>query len=209
MYWLIKLNMVVVPRLLKDFEIPFEEVVSGGQEGPNPVAKNLTLLSEKVASSDAAMKIGLANDGDADRFGVVDEKGNFVDANEVILLTAYHLAKNKGLEGANQATSTQVDALAEKFNLQSMRTPVGFKFIGEEIIDLRKDGKDILVAGEESGGLTVQGHIPEKDGIIAIMLMADLVATEKKPLSQILADAKAFSGKISSSIIKSFFSFSK
>jgi len=188
----------VMPKLLDDYKIPYEEVKSSGQEGPNPVSKNLKVLKNKIKDAKGDLKVGISNDGDADRFGVVDEKGNFINANDVILLTAYHLAKNKGLRGSiirSQGTSMQVDCIADKYNLGMIETPVGFKFIGEDIIDLRKDGKDILVAGEESGGLTVNGHIPEKDGILAVSLILDLVATEKKPLSEILADVKAGLGK--------------
>ena len=75
--------------------------------------------------------------------------------------------------------------------MKTINVLTGFKYIGEDIIELREEGKDILVAGEESGGLTINGHIPEKDGIIAISLIMDLVATEKKPISEILKDLKS------------------
>lgn len=182
-----------VPRLLKEKGVEYVQVKSSGQEGPNPTDENLGMLKSEVAKSKNMLRIGLANDGDADRFGVVDENGNFVNANDVILLTGYHLAKNKGRKGAvirSQATSMQLDRLADIYGLKKFETPVGFKYIAEEIEKLRKDGEDILVAGEESGGLTVNGHIPEKDGIMAIALMMDLVATEGKPISEILADVK-------------------
>ena len=183
----------VVPRLLKANGIKYNEIKSEGQKGPNPTDENLTLLKSEIVKSNNPLRIGLANDGDADRFGIVDEKGNFINANDVILLTGYHLAKNKGKSGAvirSQATSMQLDQLADNYGLQKFETPVGFKYIAEDILDLRKEGKDILVAGEESGGLTVNSHIPEKDGIIAISLMMDLVATEKKPISEILKNVK-------------------
>ena len=183
----------VVPRLRKANGIKYNEIKSEGQKGPNPTDENLTLLKSEIAKSNNPLRIGLANDGDADRFGIVDEKGNFINANDVILLTGYHLAKNKGKSGAvirSQATSMQLDQLADNYGLQKFETPVGFKYIAEDILDLRKEGKDILVAGEESGGLTVNSHIPEKDGIIAISLMMDLVATEKKPISEILKNVK-------------------
>lgn len=182
-----------VPRLLKEKGIKFVNVESKGQEGPNPTDANLGELKSQLAGSNDALKIGLANDGDADRFGVVDENGNFINANDVILLTGYHLAKNKGRTGAvirSQATSMQLDRLADIYGLKKFETPVGFKYIAEEIEDLRRNGEDILVAGEESGGLTVNDHIPEKDGIIAISLMMDLVATEGKPISEILKNVK-------------------
>lgn len=183
----------VFPRLMKDKGIKIKEIDSGFKKGPNPVAANLVELAGKVKSDKSDLVIGLANDGDADRFGIVDEKGNFVTPNEVLLLTAYHLNKNKGLSGAivrSQATSAMLDQFAKAQGIKLFQTPVGFKYIGEVILDERKAGRDVLVAGEESGGLTVAGHIPEKDGILAISLMLDLMAAEKKPISEILKDAK-------------------
>ena len=185
----------VFPRLMKDNGIKNLTVVDSGKKtGPNPTAANLKDLGELVKNNRSKLVIGLANDGDADRFGVVDENGKFITPNDVILLTAYHLSKNKGLDGAiirSQATTGALDQFAMDRDIKVMQTPVGFKYIGEDIIKERAEGRDILVAGEESGGLTVTGHIPEKDGIIAISLMLDLMAAEKKPISEILKDAKA------------------
>ena len=177
----------VFPRLLSEYKIPHTLVKSGEKHGPNPTEGNLTELKSEVIENKAELKIGLANDGDADRFGIIDEKGNFVTPNDVILLVAHHLANNKGLSGdiiRSQATSSQLDLFAKNNGLNVIQTPVGFKYIGEDIIDIRKEGKDILVAGEESGGLTINGHIPEKDGVIALLTILDLMATEKKPLSE-------------------------
>ncbi|MCQ2739419.1 MAG: hypothetical protein MJ237_04240 [bacterium] len=187
-------GVYVLPKLLDDYHISYTNVVSGGQEGPNPTDANLSVLKSKLASDTSkGLKIGVANDGDADRFGIVDENGKFINPNDVILLTAYHLAKNKGRSGAvirSQATSMQLDRFADIYGLRKFETPVGFKYIAEDIEALRKNGEDVLVAGEESGGLTVNGHIPEKDGILAVLLMMDLVATENKPISQILKEVK-------------------
>ena len=183
----------VFPRLLKDYKIPLNDVNSGKKEGPNPTGANLVELKQELIKDDSKLKIGLANDGDADRFGIIDENGDFIEPNDVILLTAYHLSKNKGKTGhiiRSQATSSQIDIFAKNNGLDVIQTPVGFKFIGEDIIDLRKEGDDILVAGEESGGLTINNHIPEKDGIIALLLMTDLLATEQKGLSEILKTIK-------------------
>lgn len=183
----------VMPKLLKHHDIPFVEVHSKGQKGPNPTDENLKVLENYLSKNDNKMAIGIANDGDADRFGIVDENGNFIDANDVILLTAYHLIKNKNRTGAivrSQATSKNVDEIAKMYDSKLVETPVGFKYIAEDILDERKAGGDILVAGEESGGLTVNRHIPEKDGIVALSLMLDLVASEGKPISEILKDVK-------------------
>ena len=183
----------VLPQLLKDYGIKSDIVNSGEKEGPNPTGANLKELKENVIKDKSPLKIGLANDGDADRFGIVDENGTFIEPNDVILLTAYHLAENKGIKGdivRSQATSSQLDHFAKNHGLNVIETPVGFKYIGEDILELRKHGGDILVAGEESGGLTINSHIPEKDGVIALLLMLDLVATEGKPLSEILKQVK-------------------
>ena len=186
----------VVPKMMKDFGIDITEIKTKAEdiEGPDPVEKNLALLKQEVLEDESELKIGLSNDGDSDRFGVMDSDGNFLTPNEVIFLTAYHLHKNKGKEGAlvrSQVTTSMLDEYANANGLKTVVTPVGFKFLAEEIINARENGSDAIVAGEESGGLTVSGHIPEKDGIIAILLMADLMATEKKPLKQIYNDIMA------------------
>ena len=186
----------VVPKMMKDFGIDITEIKTKAEdiEGPDPVEKNLALLKQEVLEDESELKIGLSNDGDSDRFGVMDSDGNFLTPNEVIFLTAYHLHKNKGKDGAlvrSQVTTSLLDDYANANGLETVVTPVGFKFLAEEIINARENGSDAIVAGEESGGLTVAGHIPEKDGIIAILLMADLMATEKKPLRQIYNDILA------------------
>ncbi len=183
----------VFPKLLNDYDIPVSIIDSGKKEGPNPTAENLSELKEALRNDSTQFKIGLANDGDADRFGIVDENGEFITPNDVILLTAHHLANNKGLNGdiiRSQATTSQLDLFAQRNGVNIVQTPVGFKYIAEDIIQEREKGKDILVAGEESGGLTINGHIPEKDGIIALLMMLDLMATEQKPISQILKEVK-------------------
>ena len=187
----------VFPELLRDNGIPYTVIHSDDKEGPNPTDANLSELKKTVRNDRARMRVGLANDGDADRFGVVDENGNFISPNDVILLVAHHLAKNKGLKGdiiRSQATSSELDIFAQNNDLNVIQTPVGFKYIGEDIINNRKQGKDILVAGEESGGLTINGHIPEKDGIMALLMILDLMAYENKPVSQILRNIKRASG---------------
>lgn len=187
----------VLPRLFSEKAIPFNKFSPAGREleGPNPEAKNLVPLMKRVQASSSKLAIGIANDGDADRFGVVDRDGTFITPNDVILLAAYHLNKHKGKQGAivkSQTTSTLLDSFAKTQGLETHTTPVGFKYVGEDIIKIREQKKsDILIAGEESGGLTVPNHIPEKDGIIAVMLLTDLMATEQKPLGEILKEIKS------------------
>src|SRR5215469_5985127 len=155
-----------------------------GGHHPEPNAENMAAVSKFVRSGKA--QIGLGLDGDADRFGVVDKSGTWLTPNQILTLTFYHLKKNRGWTGAVVRTvpsSHQVDAVAKLFGVKVHETPVGFKYIGALM-----ESEPIIVGGEESGGLSVKGHVPEKDGILACLLMAELVATEKKSLGQILAD---------------------
>lgn len=184
----------VLPKLLKENKIDCREIESTGQIGPNPTKENLKELSLRVKNSQNPLTVGFSNDGDADRFGVIDENGNFVSTNDVLLLATYHLIKNKNMDGIvlrSHSTSSQLDEIAKWYNKSIVVTPVGFKYIGEKILDLRNQNKDILIAGEESGGLTINSHVPEKDGILANLIIADLIASENKPLSQILGEIKS------------------
>ena len=155
-----------------------------GGHHPEPNAENMADVSKFVRSGKA--QIGLGLDGDADRFGIVDKDGTWLTPNQVLTLALYHLKKNRGWTGAVVRTvpsSHQVDAVAELFGVKVYETPVGFKYIGALM-----ESEPIIVGGEESGGLSVKGHVPEKDGILACLLMAELVATEKKSLGQILKE---------------------
>ena len=155
-----------------------------GGHHPEPNAANMADVSKFVRSGKA--QIGLGLDGDADRFGIVDKDGTWLTRNQVLTLSLYHLKKNRGWTGAVVRTvpsSHQVDAVAELFGVKVYETPVGFKYIGALM-----ESEPIIVGGEESGGLSVKGHVPEKDGILACLLMAELVATEKKSLGQILKE---------------------
>lgn len=186
------------PKLMENNGIKIAKTLDTKAMGPNPVEENLQNLANEVVKSDKLLKVGLATDGDSDRFGIIDENGNFINANDVILLIAYHQIKNGGIKDGtiirNHATSGRIDKLAnyfnqkEGYNIQVEQTPVGFKFLGDKILELEEEGKQVIVAGEESGGLTIGGHIPEKDGFIAISKIAELMAAEKKPIGQILTD---------------------
>jgi phosphoglucomutase len=153
-----------------------------GGHHPEPNAEGMADVSKFVRSGKAQMGLGV--DGDADRFGIVDKDGTWLTPNQILALALYHLKKNRGWTGAVVRTvpsSHQVDAVAELLGVKVHETPVGFKYIGALM-----ESEPIIVGGEESGGLSVKGHVPEKDGILACLLMAELVATEKKSLGQIL-----------------------
>ncbi|AJF06360.1 phosphoglucomutase/phosphomannomutase family protein [Geoalkalibacter subterraneus] len=129
--------------------------------------------------------LGLATDGDADRYGVIDGDGTYIEPNYILpLLYDYMLRRGKRGDAARSvATSHFLDAVARHHGQKVLETSVGFKFIGEYI----RDDK-ILIGGEESAGLTVQGHVPDKDGILACLLIAEMVAVEGKSLSALLSD---------------------
>jgi len=154
------------------------DVLFGGR-APEPSPESLTELAQVVAKKRLAL--GLACDGDGDRFGVIDAGGRWIPANEVLALALEHLVANRGMKGKvarTVMTSHFVDAVAKSHGLEARETPVGFKFIG----DLLRTGQFVL-GGEESGGLSIRGHVPDKDGLLACLLMLELVACERKPLS--------------------------
>ena len=162
----------------------WRDVLFGGGM-PEPKATQLAELVEAVKKDGA--DLGLATDGDSDRFGIVDEKGNVLTPNTILLLLARHLIKNKGKTGAivrTVATTHLLDNLAAKYGVELYETAVGFKYVGEKMRETQ-----VLIGGEESGGLSVIGHIPEKDGILADMLVAEAIAYEGKPLSQLVEEA--------------------
>lgn len=153
-----------------------------GGGSPEPNAERLADAAQVMKKQQAQLTLG--TDGDADRFGVVDRDGTFITPNEVLALTLYLLVKHRHLKGRvvrSVVTSHLIDAVAKLYNLEVEVTPVGFKYIGES---MARGG--FLIGGEESGGLTIAGHVPEKDGVLACLLMAELVAREKKSLKQIL-----------------------
>lgn len=165
-----------------------------GGHHPEPNAEGMAEVSRFVRSGKAQLGLGL--DGDADRFGVVDKDGTWLTPNQILALTLYHLKKNRGWTGAvvrTVPTSHQVDAVAQLLGVKVHETPVGFKYIGALM-----ESEPIIVGGEESGGLSVKGHVPEKDGILACLLMAELVATEKKSLGRILKELEKQTGEFHS-----------
>jgi phosphomannomutase len=128
--------------------------------------------------------LGLANDGDADRFGIIDADGSFITPNQVLPILFAHLLRTRDWKGCvvrTVATTHLMDSIAKAHNVPLRETPVGFKYIAEIMAR-----EPIIIGGEESGGLTVHGHVPEKDGILANLLMAEVVAQEGKTLAAVL-----------------------
>ncbi len=151
---------------------------------PEPTDETLQELKDTVRQERA--HLGLATDGDGDRFGVVDADGTFIQANGVLAVLLDYLIKSRQWTGAvarSVATSHLIDAVATHHGLTVHETPVGFKFIGE----LLAKG-EIVFGGEESAGLSVKGHVPEKDGILAGALVAEMVAFTGKTIQELLKD---------------------
>ena len=170
-------------HILREAGVPVETVhdyrdVLFGGHAPEP---DDHLLGDcKAKMKEFGAKIGIATDGDADRFGIVDEDGTFIQPNYIIALLFDYLVETRGWRNGvakSVATTNLVNALAEYHKVQLYETPVGFKYIGELIIADR-----IAIGGEESAGLTIRGHVPEKDGVIAGLLVAEMVAARGKNL---------------------------
>ena len=174
-----------IPRLLGSAdEIHNEENPSFGGRPPEPIADNLTELSSLVRSG--RYTVGLALDGDADRIGAVDENGEFFSSHCIFTVILKHLIEHKQLTGGvvkTVSTTRMVDLLAAKYNLPLFETPIGFKHICELMLS-----EDILMGGEESGGLGVKGHIPERDGILLGLLLLEAMAVSGKGLRQLLEE---------------------
>jgi phosphomannomutase len=148
--------------------------------GPDVSESHLKLLSATVIAQKA--QIGLATDGDADRFGIVDAQGTWISPNHILGLLYDYLIESRGwkLDAARSvATSHLLDAVAAKHGRKVHQTPVGFNYIGQLIL---KDA--IALGGEESAGLSIRGHVPEKDGILACLLVAEMVAARQAPLDE-------------------------
>jgi phosphomannomutase len=149
-----------------------------GEKLPDPSEKNLDNLKDKVISNN--LDIGVALDGDADRFGVIDGKGIFISPNNVISMILYYLIEVGNYNPQDSvvrsiATTHLIDEIAIKNNIKVIEKPVGFKYIGKEMLN-----NNIIIGGEESGGLSVKGHIPEKDGLLADLLLIEIQSYLKK-----------------------------
>jgi phosphoglucomutase len=149
-----------------------------GGQSPQCGEPELRELAVEIRSHRS--RLGLACDGDADRFGVCDDTGAYVQPNEILALLLHDRLGRKGRRGGvarSVATTHALDAIAKKFGVPLYETPVGFKYIGEKLL-----AGEIGFGGEESAGLTVEGHVPEKDGILADLLAAELVGAEDRTI---------------------------
>jgi len=183
--------------LLQRHGVTFRQINDGidptfGGFPPEPAEKNIQDFVSLVRS-DPAVTLGLATDGDADRFGILDDDGTYLEPNYIIALLLDYLVRVRRMRGGvarSVATSHLIDAVARHHGIELFETPVGFKYIGELISQDR-----IIIGGEESAGLSIRGHVPEKDGILACLLVAEMRAREGKPLRVLLEELYARVGR--------------
>jgi phosphoglucomutase len=174
-------------RVINDHRDPYF-----GGFPPEPAEKYIPDFISLV-KSDPAIKLGIATDGDADRFGIVDSDGTYIEPNYIIALLLDYLVRVRKISGGvarSVATSHLIDAVAKFHGIELFETPVGFKYIGELISQNR-----IVIGGEESAGLSIKGHVPEKDGILACFLVAEMVGREGKSVGQLLEELYARVGR--------------
>jgi phosphoglucomutase len=189
-------------KLLRDVGLDVETIhdwrdVTFGGQAPEPGEDHIGELRRAVIEKGATL--GLATDGDADRFGVIDSGGQFITPNQLVALLTDYLAESRGWSDGvarSVATSHLVDRVAKQRGLKLYETPVGFKFIGELINENK-----IILGGEESAGLSIKGHYPEKDGILACLLAAEAVTVRQASLTEQLAELHARVGPLESARI--------
>ena len=178
--------------ILRGVGVEIEEIcrdrnpVFGGLN-PEPITQNLGPLKDAVLASKA--DVGVAIDGDADRVGAMDSDGNFVDSHRIFALVLRHLYEDKGQRGSvvkTVSTTTLIDKLCGKYGLTLHVVPIGFKNICDWMLK-----EDVLIGGEESGGIGVQGFIPERDGPLMSLLLLETMATRKKRLEEQIAELMA------------------
>lgn len=149
---------------------------------PEPIASNLGVLAAAIKAEPGSF--GLVTDGDADRIGAMDERGNFVDPHKIMALSLKYLVEHRKMAGAvvrTVSTTRMIDRLARKHGLKVYETPVGFNHIADHMMR-----EDVLIGGEESGGISFKGHIPEGDGPIMGLLLTEIMATLRKPLGTLV-----------------------
>lgn len=182
-------------KTLDEYEIPYEALhmehdpnFGGGMPEPKP--KYLKELIEKVKNEPNS--IGLSNDGDGDRFGVINESGEWVSPNEIIAILLLYLKNYRNLKGPLVKTvgaSLLLDKVAQKLGVEVIETPVGFKHVGAAMREFNP-----IIGGEESGGLSIQGHIPEKDGILADLLILEVISAKDKSFVELQEELYDFVG---------------
>jgi len=174
------LDRILTDHGMTEESINIDRDVLFDGSGPDPSEENLAPLKKLVIEKSALA--GLATDGDADRFGILDRDGWFVSPNHILALVFDYLLETRGWKlGASRSVATThlIDAVARLHGVEVYETPVGFKYVGPL---LRED--KISLGGEESAGMTIRGHLPEKDGILACLLVAEMIAARGTTLRE-------------------------
>lgn len=154
---------------------------------PEPIAKYLGPLASAISSGMG--NFGVCTDGDGDRIGAMDERGNFVDPHKIMALALRYLVEKRNMDGAvvrTVSTTRMIDRLAKRYGLALYETPVGFNHIADYMMS-----ENVLIGGEESGGISFKGHIPEGDGPIMGLLLVEMIAASRKSLYELVKDLLA------------------
>ncbi len=181
-----------IARLFDEADIPYREIHGEHNPlfpglNPEPIEPHVAGLRDAVVSG--GYSGGLATDGDADRVGAIDRTGSFVDSHKIFSILLKHLVEDLGLRGEvvrTFSTTQMIDKIARKHRLPLHVTPIGFKYICELMLT-----RDVLIGGEESGGIGVKGHLPERDGILNSLLLAEVMAEKGKTLGELVGDLTA------------------
>lgn len=172
----------LLPGQVKELHAEINPSFKG--QAPEPIEKNLKELSAFIKQEGCA--VGLANDGDADRIGMYDEKGHYVDSHQILSLLVKYLSQEKKMSGLivkTFSTTNMLNKMGEKYGHKTITLPIGFKHVAEYFVN-----DDVIVGGEESGGIAVKGHIPERDGIYIGLLITEMVVKSGRSLSQLVQD---------------------
>lgn len=187
----------VIKALLQGTGYEVQEIRAEANPGfggvhPEPIGRYLRALAGAISTG--LGDYGLATDGDADRIGAMDEKCNFVDPHKIMALSLKYLVEKRGMSGSvvrTVSTTRMIDRLANKYQLPLYETPVGFNHIADLML---KD--NVLIGGEESGGISFKGHIPEGDGILTGLLLVEMVASSGASLHELVEDLLAEVGPV-------------
>jgi phosphomannomutase len=178
-----------IARLFIEARIPFREIHSEHNPlfpglNPEPIEPHVEGLRRAVM--EGKFNGGFSTDGDADRIGAMDRTGEFIDSHKIFCILLKHLVEDLGLRGEvvkTFSTTQMVDKIANKHHLPVHVTPIGFKYICELML-----ARDILIGGEESGGIGIKGHLPERDGLLNSLLLAEVMAQKKKTMGELVED---------------------
>ncbi len=178
-----------ISRMFNELRIPYREIHSEHNPifpglNPEPIEPHVEGLRRAVM--EGKFDGGFATDGDADRIGAMDRTGEFIDSHKIFCILLKHQVEDLGLRGEvvkTFSTTQMIDKMARKYQLPVHLTPIGFKYICELMLT-----HDVLIGGEESGGIGVKGHLPERDGILNSLLLAEVMAQKKKTLGELVQE---------------------